>query len=422
MNYLVPFNYQAPQYRIAFRPGEAVDVHLGTGVNMNDPLFYWMKPQVFTGEPIRLPPEVRSDGNDDLVTSVAATFQSENVREEAERLSVNFAASFGIGSGSAAYQKARTEYKKKAIFYIDIQVLGEGSSIKREHIAWITPPSAEAIDDLDERTRQFLADYGSHYISRIYLGKKITIRAAYEYEDIREVESYSVSVRAAAASWSAGGGLSKEHSLRLSSTRSDVRTAIISGGLSDPGAGYANSIEETLLLLARVRAGEVKIAPGPIAADVESFWSTLINHKRSREIFEVKPGQKADAPYGVPRGTVIAWYPRESDWAPVPASPDKFELNVPDGWALCNGVNGTPDLVDRFIMGVTTKFDVNSSAGSAEHTHVVEGTTDRDAQGGSDHGFWARSDGKVHNHRFKVESKSGSSMPPYTGLIYIIKT
>ncbi|SFU61259.1 tail fiber protein [Xenorhabdus koppenhoeferi] len=29
--------------------------------------------------------------------------------------------------------------------------------------------------------------------------------------------------------------------------------------------------------------------------------------------------------------------------------------NIPTGWALCDGKNGTPDLIDRFIMGGTTQ-------------------------------------------------------------------
>ena len=49
----------------------------------------------------------------------------------------------------------------------------------------------------------------------------------------------------------------------------------------------------------------------------------------------------------VPVGTVISWY---------------GQLNrLPDGWALCDGINGTPDLRGRFIVGYdSTDAEYNS--------------------------------------------------------------
>ena len=38
-----------------------------------------------------------------------------------------------------------------------------------------------------------------------------------------------------------------------------------------------------------------------------------------------------------PRGMIIIWHPTTS--------------NIPKGWALCDGKNGTPDLRNRFIVG-----------------------------------------------------------------------
>lgn len=40
--------------------------------------------------------------------------------------------------------------------------------------------------------------------------------------------------------------------------------------------------------------------------------------------------------------------------------------NIPAGWNLCNGQNGTPNLVDRFVMGGTP----GSTGGSSSHTHA----------------------------------------------------
>ena len=40
----------------------------------------------------------------------------------------------------------------------------------------------------------------------------------------------------------------------------------------------------------------------------------------------------------MPKGTILGW----------------FSKNVPEGWAICNGQNGTPNLNERFPMGTAT--------------------------------------------------------------------
>jgi hypothetical protein len=42
--------------------------------------------------------------------------------------------------------------------------------------------------------------------------------------------------------------------------------------------------------------------------------------------------------------------------------------NIPAGWLLCNGANGTPDLRDRFIKGSDTP---GTTGGAATHTHAA---------------------------------------------------
>lgn len=42
---------------------------------------------------------------------------------------------------------------------------------------------------------------------------------------------------------------------------------------------------------------------------------------------------------------------------------------VPIGWAFCDGLNGTPDLRDRFIMGGTSVGEIGG--GSEPHTHTL---------------------------------------------------
>ena len=47
--------------------------------------------------------------------------------------------------------------------------------------------------------------------------------------------------------------------------------------------------------------------------------------------------------HGFPAGGIIDWSGLEAD--------------IPDGWFLCNGLNGTPDLRNRFVVGAGTGGD-----------------------------------------------------------------
>lgn len=53
---------------------------------------------------------------------------------------------------------------------------------------------------------------------------------------------------------------------------------------------------------------------------------------------------------GVPAGTILPWYGQL--------------VNMPSGFALCNGSNGTPDLRDRFIVGAGNTYALGATGGA----------------------------------------------------------
>lgn len=55
-------------------------------------------------------------------------------------------------------------------------------------------------------------------------------------------------------------------------------------------------------------------------------------------------------------------------------------VNIPTGWALCNGTNGTPDLRDRFIVGAGSTYSVAATGGSKDavlvnHAHTASASS-----------------------------------------------
>jgi len=60
----------------------------------------------------------------------------------------------------------------------------------------------------------------------------------------------------------------------------------------------------------------------------------------------------------VPRGAIIMW--------------SGSAANIPPGWALCDGTNGTPDLRDKFIIAAGGTYSPGATGGSTSHTHTVD--------------------------------------------------
>ena len=46
--------------------------------------------------------------------------------------------------------------------------------------------------------------------------------------------------------------------------------------------------------------------------------------------------------------------------------------NIPEGWVLCDGTNGTPDLRNRFIVGAGIDYAVGNTGGSKTVTLTTE--------------------------------------------------
>ena len=144
----------------------------------------------------------------------------------------------------------------------------------------------------------------------------------------------------------------------------------------------------------------------------------------------------------VPSGAILLW--------------SGSSLAIPTGWYLCNGLNGTPDLTNRFVLGAGDYYAVGATGGSTDavvvsHTHVVQGNTN--VAGSHNHSTqWTFYDGGAgrglidpvnpgtgsyyipttfageHSHTITVsasttgESGSNKNMPPYYALCYIMKS
>jgi len=98
-------------------------------------------------------------------------------------------------------------------------------------------------------------------------------------------------------------------------------------------------------------------------------------------------------------------------------------VDIPSGWVLCDGANGSPDLTDRFVQGAGDSFAPGATGGDVAHTHTFFGDghtheVDIDGMISSGDGFTNQTTESV----VTGTTEAGDNIPPYYALAYIYKT
>jgi microcystin-dependent protein len=104
---------------------------------------------------------------------------------------------------------------------------------------------------------------------------------------------------------------------------------------------------------------------------------------------------------------------------------------IPGGWTLCDGTDGTPDLTDRFVAGAGGQYSVGDAGGSdsvqlteAEmpgHTHDTQIHTNLQSSGQSPYPVTAGETDGVIESSSAGGDEAHENRPPYYALAYIQK-
>ncbi len=92
---------------------------------------------------------------------------------------------------------------------------------------------------------------------------------------------------------------------------------------------------------------------------------------------------------GIPSGTICIWHGTAS--------------NVPSGWAICNGSNGTPDLRSRFVYGANDSDNNTKSSWGTGWNNIV-GHWPAGWTGGSEREVMSIAEMPSHQHNFWTAS------------------
>jgi hypothetical protein len=72
--------------------------------------------------------------------------------------------------------------------------------------------------------------------------------------------------------------------------------------------------------------------------------------------------------------------------------------NIPSGWELCDGTNGTPDLRSKFLKGSAVSVNPGNTGGSATHNHDDHPAQGHTGMAISAHGTLSHSGASVNSH------------------------
>ena len=125
----------------------------------------------------------------------------------------------------------------------------------------------------------------------------------------------------------------------------------------------------------------------------------------------------------VPIGVIVMWYGSQA--------------SIPSGWAICNGGNGTPNLLDRFIVGAGYSYGVGAQGGenvvtlttaqipSHTHNYYLERTS-RCVGYTASYNSSCEASGPLYGTTLTTDGGTGSGQahenrPPYYALCYIMR-
>ena len=97
--------------------------------------------------------------------------------------------------------------------------------------------------------------------------------------------------------------------------------------------------------------------------------------------------------------------------------------DIPPGWVLCDGNNGTPDLRNRFVIAAGDTYAVDETGGSDTHAHDFTADGHRhELPAGSNIASGPHLGAESDQAFVTGTTDAANGLPPYYALAYVMKT
>ncbi len=351
-------------------------------------------------------------------------YEFESDQELAYTLTASFGAGFGFGSIDLSYKHVRNARQNGKILIFTAKSTKAGS----EDISNLSlnPAYAKEVSDINSladknmRIDKFINKFGTHYISSITYGYRLAIYAEMNSSNQSELTEFSAKFRL----FTASGSVDEKTSAFFKAKSVTIKASITSGE-STPSI-FLTNFQDIYDFFQALKSGTKTINPAPLRMKIANMRTRFLTNQYKNIYSDLSPqyGQAYNSPYGVPKGTIIPWYVPNA----TVLSKDKNTILsklVPEGWLICDGTNGTPDLKDKFLIGTNDLSKVGTPTGSKDHEHTVsgkaEGMTDAGKSGCASCGETEGENKRAHGHSINGKTNREDNIPPSLYIVYIIK-
>uniref|UniRef100_A0A6C0DXK5 Phage tail collar domain-containing protein n=1 Tax=viral metagenome TaxID=1070528 RepID=A0A6C0DXK5_9ZZZZ len=212
----------------------------------------------------------------------------------------------------------------------------------------------------------------------------------------------------------------------LDISQGTIRAKTISGDTISGTTISGGTISATTIFANSISGSAIRITPNAVSGTrVININTGNVNTSNGIAINNVSVATTQHIINAIPPGLIMAYYYT----APMPLPPN--------GWAICNGLNGTPDLSGRFILGFTgapNPIRPLNSIGGAEKVRLDVNELPSHTHGAFRYGFGEINRGNFGENRAVINTtlesaynvptgnnQAHENMPPYYVLYYIMK-
>ncbi len=97
-------------------------------------------------------------------------------------------------------------------------------------------------------------------------------------------------------------------------------------------------------------------------------------------------------------------------------------VDIPNGFVICDGTNGTPDLRNKFVVGAGGSFAVDETGGSDNHDHTfIADPHSHTIPAGAGLGPGASFADQTDPASAQGSTDTVDNIPPFHSLAYIMK-
>lgn len=330
----------------------------------------------------------------------------------ARALYVNFGLNLAFIDFKAALSTATQQMVDRRVLIGTLELEEWSKAISPSSVNWSSEVSElnkiQSEPDEIQRFNWFTGKYGTHYISSVRSGFRLQFIAT-----LKKSSSVSSSdLEAALRIWVFKADFESKYREAISNGELDITAVVICGSMQPKFSFIMRTFQEIDEFLSAMKRDSIAISLTVTGFKAKSYYGTLAGFPQIASIFNLPklPTSTEALMLAFPKGTILAF---------DNSSP------IPQGWGICDGIDGRPDLINRYIIGTATQGEARQTLDIKHFHSFSQWSSGINDTGGSVcpncSDIVMGPNRRDHNHKVSGDTSSEFAYPPSTRFVFIIK-